>query len=188
MQLSTLVLKEEDSSSYKKLVARVDVHVKFYWPIIKLFLITWLLRLVQVTKPCPFLLSLDHRLEISNALPWLGRRPCNSVRWLVGGPALPCSVWWVEDLQLLGGRGEGRGPSPLFARFGQRSKCGVYLLSSSLSAAVKLFSNCKGTTVPYFFITLSIYFFITLEIFCTFMLLYQLYNIISYTSIVLLHS
>ena len=58
---------------------------------------------------------------------------------------------------MLCGRGEGRGPSPLFARFGQRSKCGVYLLSSSLSAAVKLFTNCKGTTVPYFFITQSIY-------------------------------
>ena len=63
-----------------------------------------------------------------------------------------------------------------------------YLLSSSLSAAVKLFTNCKGTTVPYFFITLSIYVFITLEISCTFMLLYQLNTIISYTSIVLLHS
>ena len=67
-------------------------------------------------------------------------------------------------------------------------KCGVYLLSSSLRVAVKLFTNCKGTTVPYFFITISIYVFITLEIFCTFMLLYQLYKIISYTSIVLLHS
>ena len=63
-----------------------------------------------------------------------------------------------------------------------------YLLSSSLSAAVKLFTNCKGTTVPYFFITRSIYVFITLEISCTFMLLYQLNTIISYTSIVLLLS
>ena len=61
-------------------------------------------------------------------------------------------------------------------------------LSSTLSAAVKLFTNCKGTTVPYFFITLSIYVFITLEISCTFMLLYQLDNIITYTSIVLLHT
>ena len=105
----------------------------------------------------PPLLRLGGSPTLSHALPWLGRRPCNPLRWLVGGPSLPCSVWWVEDLQMLCGRGKGRGPSPLFARFGQRSKCGVYLLSSSLSAAVKLFTNCKGTTVPYFFITQSIY-------------------------------
>ena len=167
----------------------------FNWLINKLFLISWLLRLVQVIKLCPFLLSLDHRLKIthrlpnmflppvfpccchtlvthfvlcwhdyvsacrqlsvcwrgalpeavclgrspcsgvafpslnamewvadpqvlcrfppllrlggsptlSHALPWLGRRPCNPLRWLVGGPSLPCSVWWVKDLQLLWG-------------------------------------------------------------------------------------
>ena len=53
-------------------------------------------------------------------------------------------------------QGEGQGPSSLFASFGQQSKCGVYLLSSGLSVAVKLFTNCKGTTVPYFFITRSL--------------------------------
>ena len=76
-------------------------------------------------------------------------------------------------------RVEDSGPN---ARFGQRSKCGVNLISSSLRAMVKLFTNCKG------FITLSIYVFITLEIPCTFMLLYQLNTFISYTSIVSLHS
>ena len=29
-------------------------------------------------------------------------------------------------------------------------KCEVYLLSSSFSVTVKLFTNCEGTTVPYF--------------------------------------
>ena len=118
---------------------------------------------------------------------------------LADGLVTLCVGWSVDlpYLALFGGsrtckcsKGEARVVDPrrcLHALY-SGPKCGVYLLSSGLRVAVKLFSNCKGTTVPYFFITLSIYFFITLEIFCTFMLLYQLYNIISYTSIVLLHS
>ena len=130
------------------------------------------------------------------AIEWVGDPfPCVTLAWPVAlqlcalfgrWTFLPCSVGGSRTCKC--SEGEGLGPLPLFACIGQRSKCGVYLLSSGLSAAVKLFTNCKGTTLPYFFITLSIYVFITLEISCTFMLLYQLNSIISYTSIVLLHS
>ena len=41
----------------------------FYWLIIKLFLVIWLLGLLQVTRLCQFLLSLDHGLEITHRLP-----------------------------------------------------------------------------------------------------------------------
>ena len=75
----------------------------------------------------------------------IGRWTCLHLLCLVGqGPA---NALWARR----GSR------SSLFARFGQQSRCGVYLLSSGLSAAVKLFTNCKGTTVPYFIISLSIY-------------------------------
>ena len=72
------------------------------------------------------------------ALPWLGRRPCNSVPLLVGGPSL---------LALFGGSrtytcSEGEGGIQMWS---------IYLLSSGLGAAVTLFTDCcKGTTVPYF--------------------------------------
>ena len=50
------------------------------WLIVQLFLITWLLRLVQVTKLCPFLLSLIYRMACY----------CGRGLWLlnytVGGP------------------------------------------------------------------------------------------------------
>ena len=55
----------------------------------------------QVVCRFPPLLRLGGSPTLSHALPWLGRRPCNPLRWLVGGPSLPCSVWWVEDLQML---------------------------------------------------------------------------------------
>ena len=98
---------------------------------------------------------------------------------------LPCSVWWVKQNSL-------------------RATCvsrtvavctywtSVQMLSIFTQLRSKLdsefFHNCEDTTVPYFFITLSIYVFITREIPGTFMLLYQLNTFISYTSIVLLHS
>ena len=40
----------------------------------------------------------------------------------------------------------------------------IYSAQVFAHAAVKLFTNCEGTTVSYFFLTLSIYVFITLEI------------------------
>ena len=103
----------------------------------------------QVVCRFPPLLRLSGSGTDCHALPWLGRRPCNSVRWLVGGPSY---------LALLGGsrtckcsEGEARQGKALFARIGQRSKYGVYLLSSGLSVAVKLFTKL----FPTFFITLS---------------------------------
>ena len=103
----------------------------------------------QVVCRFPPLLRLSGSGTHSHALPWLGRRPCNSVRWLVGGPSY---------LALLGGsrtckcsEGEARQGKALFARIGQWSKYGVYLLSSGLSVAVKLFTKL----FPTFFITLS---------------------------------
>ena len=55
----------------------------------------------QVLCRFPPLLRLGGSPTLSHALPWLGRRPCNPLRWLVGGPSLPFSICWVEDLQLL---------------------------------------------------------------------------------------
>ena len=76
---------------------------------------------------------------------------------MVAGPSFTFSVRWVEELQMLCRQGKGRGHS-LFADFG-------------LSAAVELFTNCKGTTVPYFFISLSMYVFISTTVsLCTIVL------------------
>ena len=70
MQLLTFVLKEDNSLHNQKPLSRVDVRVKFLFVDYKaIFLITWLLRLVQVTKLCPYLLSLDHRPKITHLLP-----------------------------------------------------------------------------------------------------------------------
>ena len=72
------------------------------------------------------------------------------------------SVPWFASLAVFGGSNKilygqrvCRGPL-LFARFGQQSNCGVYLLSSGLSSIVRFFTNFEGTTVHYFFITQSI--------------------------------
>ena len=59
-QLSTLLLTEDNYLQFYKLLSRVEVHVmsNSYWLIIRLFLITCLLGLVQVTKLCSFLFEL----------------------------------------------------------------------------------------------------------------------------------
>ena len=78
----------------------------------------------------------------------LSRGLCNFVLLLVSGPSLSPSLAcrWPT---MLCGRDKGWGSS-LFACFAQLFIGGVYLLSSGLSAAVKLFTNCKGTAGPTF--------------------------------------
>ena len=105
---------------------------------------------------------------------WVSRR-LNPVRLLVG-PSLAL-FGGLKTYRMLCGRGEGWGPS-LFARIVQRSEQWVYLLSSGLCGAVKLFTNCKGTTVPYFLLCFSL----PMDSLAHLCYLYQLENIISYTS------
>ena len=95
------------------------------------------------------------------ALAWPAALQLCAFDWSVDLPSFLALFGWSRTCKC----------SPLFACIGQLSKCGVYLLSSRLSAVVKLFTNCKGTTVSYFFVTLSTYIFITLEISCSFTLL-----------------
>ena len=71
----------------------------------------------QVVCRFPPLLRLGGSPTLSHALPWLGRRPCNPLRWLVGGPFLTllCLV--------------GRGPAnALRARRGSRTLAAVCTL------------------------------------------------------------
>ena len=111
----------------------------------------------QVVCGFPPVLRLSGSETDCHALPWPGRRPSNSVRWLIDGPSF---------LALLGGsrtckcsEGEARQGKALFTSIGQRSKYEICLLSSRLSVAVKLFTNCKGTTVPFlFYNTINLYF------------------------------
>ena len=78
---------------------------------------------------------------------------------LAGGLATLCLCWSADLPYLL--CLVGRGPRNIYIyvtyrghtnalRAREGSRCGVYLLSSGLGAAVPLLTNCKGTTVPYF--------------------------------------
>ena len=63
MQLSTLVLKEDNSLPYRKPLSREDVHVKFLLADYKSISYRMTVKACANHKLCPFLLSLDHRLE-----------------------------------------------------------------------------------------------------------------------------